>query len=596
MSGNLLQWPGVTGRGHRRPLRLAALLAMVCLCAGHAGADPLNPLDFAFVAPGPQTLGPGAYTLNTGGTPSLTGPVNLTGEVTLQGGGHGIAVFSFESLTIDPNAVIDVQGPRPVALLARDSLTFAGTINANGGNGGDGGSSSGGAGGVGRAGGGNGGTGGLAAAGGDGHGPGFGGGGDGNDSGFGGNGAGGGFGGNGGGSPGSGSPRDGSPGVSYGNLLVELEAGSGGGGGGGGFGGGGGGGAGGGAVELGALGTVELNVGIINTASGLGGAGAATGFGGSASGGGVLVHGGIVTRFFDTISAGAGGNGGGGRVAIQSGYAPMTDTSRIDVAGGHFGAGNGVVTIAQATLTASDLDFGPVRVGESRTLFMGVQNTGDPDTSVNGLFPTTTGEFSGGNRVFSGLHPSEIMADMFTYAPTDLGDDSVTLQFLSNGGDPNVTLTGMGVGPLIGSSVAPGATLDVGGVGPHGAKSAALDVSNVTLSDPYLPDELIGLTLLDYDITGPDAALFDLSGFTAGEVLSAGDLSDLDVMLSGDGVSGPKSASLTIMTDEDAPFGGTGNSVTCSLSGIVVPAPAAWLMSLTFGTALSVRRRRRRAQ
>ena len=579
---------------------------MMCVCAGRASADPLNPLDFPFVASGVQTLGAGAYTLDTGSdTPFLIGPVFLAGEVTLQGDEPGIAVFSFESLNIAAGATINVIGLRPLALLARDNLTFAGTINADGGDGHDSGEGGavGSAGGIGRAGGRNGGRGGGSILEGtDGRGAG------GGRTGrrylgtvAGGGGAGGGFGGS--GMPGfSINGPGGAPGASYGNLLLELEGGSGGGGGS--FHGGrsgDGGGAGGGAVELGALGEVNMTGGIISANGGnhgdsvVGGHGF-PGDGGGGSGGGVFLHGGTVTRSGNTINAAGGGNflgyGGGGRVAIQSGNA-TADTAGINVASGGTGAGDGIITIAQAILAASDLDFGPVRVGEAKTASMGVQNTGDPDAAVNGLFPNATGEFAGGNDVFSSLKVGNPQASLYTYTPTGLGEDSLVLQFLSNGGDPNVMLTGTGVGPVIGSTVAPGAAIDVGGVGPRGVKSAALDVSNVTLSDPYLPNELIGLTLLGYDITGPDAALFDLGGFVSGEVLSASDLSALDVMLSGDGVLGPKSASLTIMTDEDAPFGGTGNSVTYSLSGIVVPGPGAGIVGLVlFGVMGSVRRRR----
>ena len=553
-------------------------LALVGLCAGLAGADPLNPLDFTLA--GPQTLGAGAYTLDTGDTPSLTGPVNLTGQVTLQGGGLGIAVFSFESLNIEAGAVINVTGPRPVALLARDSLTFAGTINANGGAGGEGAGGTGARGGLGGAGVGGGGNGGMGGAvnllspddGGDGHGPGFGGGLT--------------FGGGGGGFGGGGSP-----GVSYGNLLLKMEAGSGGGGGGARIlDSGGGGGAGGGAVELGALGSAELTGGIINTTGGVGGLAVGDGSGGGAgSGGGVLVHGGVVTRSGNTISAtggfgGGGGGGGGGRVAVQSSNATV-DTSGINVAGGVGGAGaagNGVVTTAQAILTASDLDVGPVRVRESKTAFMGIQNGGDTDTSVNGRFPTATGEFAGGGDVFSGLHPSETMADAFTYAPTDLGEDSQTLDFLSNGGNPQVTISGIGVGPVLASSMPAGDTIDVGAVEPLGSSAAALDLSNDTLSDPFLPEALIGLTLLDFDITGPDAGLFDLAGFQPGQVLDAGELSNLDVVFTGNGILGDRFAALAITTDEDAPFGAFGNSITYSLSGSVVPLPSAGFFIIAF--------------
>ena len=140
----------------RLALTLPLLFGAIATQVGTALADPLNPLDFPSL--GTQTIAAGTYTLNTD---TLTfGP--FAGMLSSAGGGLGIAVFNFDLLTVDAGAVINVVGSRPLALLAMDTLSFAGTINANGGNGAEVSAPlSGALGGIGVAGGGNGGRGGF---------------------------------------------------------------------------------------------------------------------------------------------------------------------------------------------------------------------------------------------------------------------------------------------------------------------------------------------------------------------------------------------------------------------------------------------------
>src|SRR5262245_37578946 len=132
--------------------------ALVATSSRTAHADPLNPL--AFPSLGTQTIAAGSYTIDTGATPPTFG--GFSGTVSEL----GVAVFRFDSLTVNAGAVITVTGgygKRPVAILSSGNLTFAGSINANGnigsnangnngGVGGPGGAGSGGNGGVGAAG------------------------------------------------------------------------------------------------------------------------------------------------------------------------------------------------------------------------------------------------------------------------------------------------------------------------------------------------------------------------------------------------------------------------------------------------------------
>ena len=492
------------------------------------------------------------------------------------GGGLGIAVFNFDFLTVDAGAVINVVGSRPLALLAVDTLSFAGTINANGGNGATVSAPlSGALGGIGVAGGGNGGRGGFTGNGG-GFGAGLGGGAGGVVLGGAAlDGGGGGFGGAGLGYP--------PVGVTYGNLLLRLDAGSGGGGGAsvGGSAGAGGAGAGGGAIELGALSAVTLS-GAVNVNGGVQGGGANGGANsGGGSGGGVLIHARNVTMS-GYASANGGFTlyaGGGGRFAAVS--VNLVGTSGVSVVGGGgLPINRGTITTAHGILTTTALDLGPVRVGTSKTAFMGIQNTGDADTSINGRFPDPASSggsvFSRvGNGIFSALHQNRYSANPYTFTPTALGAVSESLNFLSDGGNASVGILGLGVGPLASANVAFGSAIDFGTISPVSTASASLTLDNSTSSNPFLPENFIGLTLENFTITGPDAAFFSLSGFTPGEVLGAGESAPMQVQFAPNGTLGAKTATLTFQSDQSAAFGAPGETFSFTLNGTAaVPEPA----------------------
>lgn len=439
--------------------RSAALLATVALLVPPAArADPLNPLDFPSL--GAVTLAAGAYTIDTGATPpTITGPINLMGAV-YGNGASGIAVFSFDALTIPADVSIAVTGNRPLALLSAGDMNIASTLSVNGGNG-----QTSGLGGAGVAGGGAGGVAGPTPS-----------------SNVSRGGTGGGPGGGGGGAFFAGAPWTGAAGLAYGRLPLRLEAGSGGGGGASTSASGGAGGAGGGALELGALGMLTVAAPIVaDGGKGGNGGGSAGGGGGGGSGGGILLHAYILTLPSGSSSVtanggtgggalslvsgggggyggnggsgsffpGGGGGGGGGRVAIQSVNVP--DTSGIAVSGGSSTPGGnpgvaGVITSARVALTPTNLDFGSVPVGTSKTLGMLIQNTGDAGTSVNGRFPDASAPFTRmGAGVFSSLHVGEYKAVPYTFTPSSVGSFSQELTFLSNAGPVTVTISGTGV-------------------------------------------------------------------------------------------------------------------------------------------------------
>lgn len=265
--------------------------------------------------------GAGTYFVDTSAL-TLTGPgTNVNGVE--QG---GVAVFSFDNVSIPASVEIEVEGSRPFKLVAAGDLALAGLIEGSGfdivGNFQAGPV-------LGGPGGGSGGTNGSVPGGGPG-----GGGASGDHSGGGG---GGGFGGT--GATGGGSPA-GAGGAAYGDLNATLQGGSGG--------AGGstvsstvGGGGGGGAIAL-------FGSSVRVTASGEvfvdGGSGAAGGNGasGGGSGGGIQIRGNTV-QMDGLLSAvggdggkggccGAGGGGGGGRIALQ--YKTLSVSGLMDVSGG----------------------------------------------------------------------------------------------------------------------------------------------------------------------------------------------------------------------------------------------------------------------
>ncbi|HEV7482475.1 MAG TPA: fibronectin type III domain-containing protein [Solirubrobacterales bacterium] len=249
-------------------------------------------------------LGAGTYTVDTTAL-TFSGPATNT-MGTDQG---GVAVFSFDNVSIPAGATLNVQGARPFKLLATGSLAMAGIINADGVSATDFTAAA-------NPGGPGGGAGGSTT-----NVPGLGPGGGGGTADINNGGGGGGFGGagaRGGRVPANSSPV-GTGGGSYGDLNASLQGGSGGGGG-----ATTGGGGGGGAVAL--FGSSVTISGTV-VARGGGGATGAGGASGGGSGGAILIHGDLVevTGTLDA-SGGAGGLGGccgdggggsGGRIAYQ---------------------------------------------------------------------------------------------------------------------------------------------------------------------------------------------------------------------------------------------------------------------------------------
>jgi hypothetical protein len=278
---------------------LRRLLATTVAVLALPGAGTALAADF--------TPGPGDYTADTTAL-TITGPgTNITGTDE-----NGVAVFSFDSVSIPLGVNITASGSRPLLIRATGAISLAGTLAGNGvtavnfddGPGGPGGP-----------GGGAGGAFGLN--------PGQGPGGGGASSDFDDGGGGGGFGGAGaqGGLDGPRTPAAG--GAAYGDLFATLQGGSGGAGSSTVQGGGGGG-----AIALVGSSVTVAATGILQ-ADGGSGSGGDTGASGGGSGGGILLHAATID-ISGTVSAkggdgggggccGDGGGGGGGRIAYEYG-------------------------------------------------------------------------------------------------------------------------------------------------------------------------------------------------------------------------------------------------------------------------------------
>ncbi|HEU5062663.1 MAG TPA: PASTA domain-containing protein [Solirubrobacterales bacterium] len=299
-------------------------VGMVAVLVMLVAASPASAVSFS-PAPGTYTVDTTALTLTGSGT-SIAGSD--------QG---GIAVFSFDSVNIPAGVLLEVEGSRPLKLVASGELAIGGVIQASGfsAEGFNAGPFAGGPGG---------GAGGI-----DGTDPGDGPGGGGvspsNENG----GGGGGFGGAGarGGVEEGDLDPPGLGGPAYGDLNAALQGGSGG--------GGGstvGGGGGGGAIALFGS-TVRILPGAEVLADGGDGAIGGNGASGGGSGGGIVLHGDNVAM--DGLLSAAGGNGGeggccgdgggggGGRIALQ--YRALSMGGATDVTGGISGFGGGEPSI-----------------------------------------------------------------------------------------------------------------------------------------------------------------------------------------------------------------------------------------------------------
>lgn len=277
------------------------------------------------------------------------------------------------------------------------------------------------------------------------------------------------------------------------------------------------------------------------------------------------------------------------------------------------------------------LDFGNVRVGETKSGTITATNTGDAN-GLSGSFGSAVGDFGPGSpQAFGPLDQGDNTSRDYTYTPTARGTDSQTFTVTSDANDSSVTLNGNGVGPVFsyeatdtngshgptaplgdgsngnGTPVEAGLTLDLGNadwlVGPD-TVTASLTLANSTPDGDL--DSLTDLTILDFDISGTDADMFSLLKESDGEafvstVLGAGEEIDLIVQFEADALlpHGLKEAILTFFTDQGAALRGDGADFRFTLNATQTPEPGSllvWSLVGVVGLALGWRRRRNVAQ
>jgi lysophospholipase L1-like esterase len=281
-----------------------------------------------------------------------------------------------------------------------------------------------------------------------------------------------------------------------------------------------------------------------------------------------------------------------------------TDPIHLDTTGYEQVAANAILSgINQAmadnaslALSTTSLDFGTVRIGATPTQGVQASNNGANFSKVQNLtFTAASGDFQGAGQSFNPMFRdpslgSDTVIKNYTYAPSDHGPDAQNVGVSSSHGGATVSLSGVGVGPEFAASAS---SIDFGTQTTSTQILAGLDISNLTPDFDF--DSLTDLTLISATITGPDADAFSLGGFTPGTVLSKEEL--MSFVLSFDATSeGEKNATLTFVTDQEAPFGQEGLGFDIPLTGLsAVPEPGSLMLAATAGVFVVFARLRRRA-
>ncbi|MBL9163670.1 MAG: hypothetical protein JNL18_13130 [Planctomycetaceae bacterium] len=508
-----------------------------------------------------------------------------------------LAVFSFDSINIGSGVAVTVTGNRGLSLLSRGDVTLRSPLRANGGDFGAASPAGGFAGaadatdGTGPAPGKRTSIGNYAGAGGGGYG-----------------GA--------GGQGGAYTPTDGLGGNPYpvGNSLADsLYGGSGGGAGlnGGTLGLGGGGG---GAIEISAIGQVNLFSAVTSNGGQAGVAANGYGGGGGGSGGSVRIAGSKVALNGSAVIAAngsdgglatggggfnAGGGGGGGRVLIQQNAGPLA--SGVTAAGGPaIGAatpgGDGSVEQVASSLQAGALNLN-VRLGTgSASGHASLQRGGSANGAIYGFVdhvgPGFTGPAEGATFAFTGLLGGTLTELVpVTYSTNSRTTETVTVK--SNGG--NATLaTGRGVGPTFATNmgVHPATTINLGSTSVFHSAAFHLILSNAS-TDLGLDSPLTSLGILGIELSGPDAAAFSVDSLIPA-LLYEGQHANLPIHFSPTEVR-DYHATLTIRTDQGAANGAAGQAFTYQLAGggvQSIPEPTSLVLAGVVSAAVVTLRRR----
>jgi hypothetical protein len=268
--------------------------------------------------------------------------------------------------------------------------------------------------------------------------------------------------------------------------------------------------------------------------------------------------------------------------------------------------GIGVAPVESVSTSASPV----VRIGTSGLETVSVSNVGDGNLSGLGDPSDLLGSLSASNGVFQGSGGGFDLTDGaqttfdYNFTPTGHGaaTGSVTATFTNGSADgknqassQNVSLSGQGVGPQYASSLVPG-VIDLGAIKLGATATVDLKISNLSIDANGGVADLADLSLLAADLNplGPGLP-FSLENFVPDTILGEGESFDLKIDFSATKL-GEQTATLVIATDQNAAFGGEGQTFDYQLMADVVPSPVpeaeTWEMLLAGFSLLGLQYRR----
>jgi hypothetical protein len=280
-------------------------------------------------------------------------------------------------------------------------------------------------------------------------------------------------------------------------------------------------------------------------------------------------------------------------------------------------------TVAPVASVTPTVSFGTLRTGTTATQTVTVKNTGDGNlagadngttvlTNLRGTVGIGSGAISGGGGAVN-LTDGTSASYTFTYAPTARGTSNVTVgTALTNGtntanaaGTINTTMSGTAVGPVYDAKLNGNAIANTGTVGFVSWGGAAIQTSDLLISNittDVAASNLTDLTLT-FSIIGDATKEFQLSfdgGTTYGTAggpmtVAKSAFKGVKVQFTNKVSGGDGFAQLRVATDEGAPLGGSGAIYVYNLSAIPEPGTLAVLGVGLLGLAVSRQRRRGRA-
>ena len=508
-----------------------------------------------------------------------------------------LAVFSFDEINIGPGVAITVTGNRGLSLLSRGDVTLRSALAVNGGNLGAASPAGGYAGAVGAT---------------DGNGP-----APGKRTSIGNYaGAGGGGYGGAGGRGGGYTPTDSLGGAAYpaeNSLVGPLYGGSGGGAGQNGdtlgLGGGGGG-----AIEISALGQVNIFATVASNGGLAGIAANGYGGGGGGSGGSVRIAGSkVVLNGSAAIAANgsdgglatggggfnAGGGGGGGRVLIQQLADPflsgVTATGGTAIGAALPGDDGSVEQVVSGLITdpvALNVRIGTGSSSDNASLQRGGSALGSVYGYLDHVGPGFSGPAEGSTFAFTGLLGGALAQLVpVTYSTNSRTTETITVK--SNAGDA-ILATGRGVGPIFATNmgVHPDTTINLGSTGIFHSAAFHLILNNAS-TDLGLNLPLTSLGILGIELSGPDAAAFSVDDLIR-SILYEGQHANLPIHFHPTEIRDYQ-ATLTIRTDQGAADGAAGQVFTYQLAGggiFAIPEPSSLALIGFAAVVISIRPRR----